>query len=102
MSPRAAALRSLPSVDRLLRHAHTAALLERYPRELVTATLRRLLDEVRAAATQGSDATLPDGDTLVSRAAELLAHAATPTLRPVVNASGVVLHTNLGRAALAA
>jgi len=102
MSPRAAALRSLPSVDRLLRHAQTAALLERYPRELVTDTLRRLLDEARTATIQCSDATLPDGDTLVSRAAEQLAHAAAPTLRPVVNASGVVLHTNLGRAALAA
>jgi L-seryl-tRNA(Ser) seleniumtransferase len=93
------ALRALPSVDALLRHAGAQALTARYPRTLVTEALRQALAAARAASADGAIA--PTADTLVANAAEHLATIAAPSLRPVVNASGVVLHTNLGRAVLA-
>ncbi len=100
MSTRAANLRSLPSVDRLLRHRDLARATEHYPAPLVTDAVRRVLDRARADAVRG--AAVPDMEALASRTLEELRATAAPLLRPVINASGVVLHTNLGRAALAA
>ena len=102
MTSQPTALRSLPSVDRLLRHPSTAALLSRYSRRSVTATLRKLLEQTRTALGNGSTATVPTDDALVKRAAEQLTARAAPPLRPLINATGVVLHTNLGRAGMAA
>jgi L-seryl-tRNA(Ser) seleniumtransferase len=99
MAARAAALRSLPSVDALLRAVARSRAFTGYPRALLAGTLRAVLAEARAAVAR-SDA-VPDTEALLARAAERLAALAAPSLRRVVNASGVVLHTNLGRAALA-
>jgi len=92
-------LRSLPGVDELLRGAND--LLARYARPLVTDALRGALDDARQALRTG-DGTASDADALLAAAAARLAAVAAPSLRPVVNATGVVLHTNLGRAPLAA
>jgi L-seryl-tRNA(Ser) seleniumtransferase len=100
MAGEGAALRALPSVDALLRDARSEGLLERYPRALVTDALRAALATARAALAEGAPAAT--AERLVSEAADHLAAIAAPSLRPVVNASGVVLHTNLGRAPLAA
>jgi L-seryl-tRNA(Ser) seleniumtransferase len=89
-------LRDLPSIDALLRAS--AALLNCYGHDQVTATLRLVVDSARGAALEG--APVPSEAELVARAAEALARAAQPTLRPVINATGVILHTNLGRAPL--
>jgi L-seryl-tRNA(Ser) seleniumtransferase len=99
MAARPAALRALPSLDAVLRDGGAAALLARYPRGLVTEALRAALAEARAGLRDGAAA--PDGAALLARAAAWLAATAAASLRPLVNASGVVLHTNLGRAALA-
>jgi L-seryl-tRNA(Ser) seleniumtransferase len=99
MAARPAALRALPSVDALLRDAGAAALLARYPRGLVTEALRGALAEARAGLAD--DGATPDAATLLAGAAARLTATAAASLRPLVNASGVVLHTNLGRAALA-
>ena len=99
MSNRDAAWRALPSVDALLRDERLNALLERYSRALVTDALRAALDDARA--TLGAGGAAPSVEALVARATARLASTATASLRPVVNASGVVLHTNLGRAELA-
>ena len=100
MPTRTANLRSLPSVDRLARHPDLARAIERYPAPLMTEAVRRVLERARADAVRGG--AVPGIDELASRALEELRAAAAPSLRPVVNASGVVLHTNLGRATLAA
>jgi L-seryl-tRNA(Ser) seleniumtransferase len=92
-------LRSLPGVDELLRGA--TDLLARYARSLVADALRGALDDARQALRAG-DAAAADADALLAAAAVRLAAVAAPSLRPVVNATGVVLHTNLGRAPLAA
>ncbi len=94
------ALRALPSVDALLRHPDVAPLLTRYARGAVTDALRAALDDTRRSVAGGGAPA--DAVALVAAAAAALAALTAPSLRPVVNASGVVLHTNLGRAPLAA
>jgi L-seryl-tRNA(Ser) seleniumtransferase len=92
-------LRKLPSVDRLLQHSAVTAARAEYGHDLTVATARNLLDETRAAILDcGQPCPAPD-----DLAAALLARldaASQPTLQPVINATGVIIHTNLGRAPL--
>ncbi len=92
-----AALRELPQVQKLLEQPAAAALIERLPREAVVGALRRAVEAARAELIQGADVAT-DCASLVARAAAALA---APGLVRVVNAAGIVLHTNLGRAPLA-
>jgi L-seryl-tRNA(Ser) seleniumtransferase len=87
-------LRSLPSVDEVL--TSLAPLLERFPRSLVVAEIRRALAAVRAEIRGGREA----GEPVETRVENELERLAGPSLRRVINATGVVLHTNLGRAPL--
>jgi L-seryl-tRNA(Ser) seleniumtransferase len=86
-------LRALPSVDALLRTDGAGELIQRHGRPAAVAALRTVLDEARA---DGKPRTAAE---LLARAAALL--DAAPSLRPVLNATGVIVHTNLGRAPLA-
>jgi L-seryl-tRNA(Ser) seleniumtransferase len=97
--PRPGARRAIPSVARLLATDGAAALLRTHRRERVVDALRAVLEEIRAGAAAGGS--VPADDRLVESAAARLAAAAAPALVPVVNATGVILHTNLGRALLA-
>ena len=92
-------LRALPSVDRLLSLPETAELVERHGRAAVTGALRAALVEARAMVRAGDAA--PDGAAIAARAAVALATSDQRALRPVLNLTGTVLHTNLGRALLA-
>ena len=85
-------LRDLPSVDALLRDERLADT----PRELVVAAARVVLDRARAAIADGGD-----HGPLVDAVLDELASARRPSLRRVLNATGVLVHTNLGRAPLA-
>jgi L-seryl-tRNA(Ser) seleniumtransferase len=87
-------LASLPSVDRLLRSDAVSPLLAAHGRSTVTHTIREVLAELRAAGQANPEAAIVD------RVAARLAAQARPTLRPVFNLTGTVLHTNLGRAVL--
>ena len=89
--------RALPSVGALLEHPGVRALLDAHPRGLVTDAVREAIEAARrdpGGAPAGDEAWLA----IVTRA---LALRSRPSLRPVLNATGVVLHTNLGRAPLA-
>jgi L-seryl-tRNA(Ser) seleniumtransferase len=89
-------LRDLPSIDALLRAgAHLEA---QYGHEPTVQVLRHVVDGARQAALDGGP--IPDVSTLIVQAADLLARELCPTLRPVINATGVIIHTNLGRAPL--
>jgi L-seryl-tRNA(Ser) seleniumtransferase len=89
--------RVLPSVSALLESAGVRALLEASPRTLVVDAVR----EVVAGARDGRTP-VPEGDDAWSAAvADRVSAAARPSLRAVINATGIVLHTNLGRAPLA-
>lgn len=86
--------RDLPSVDRLLREPGVRELLEGAPRDAVVAAVRESIDAARTLR----GGLPPDWSTDIR---ERLARRLEPSLRRVLNATGVVLHTNLGRAPLA-
>ena len=114
------ALRALPAVEELLNHPSAARLLGTQPRTQVVEAVRAALEAARQqimtrGALGGAGAGAPAGatpsgaapagaevtaDDLLAHAAALLAGWATPGLRPVLNLTGVVIHTNLGRAPL--
>jgi len=87
--------RQLPSVDSLLAGPGVASLLATHPRALVVKAARAAVDEARV---NGGTAPAEGWDEAVRAAVRRLA---VPSLTPVINATGVVLHTNLGRAPLA-
>ncbi|MBN1148367.1 MAG: L-seryl-tRNA(Sec) selenium transferase [Anaerolineales bacterium] len=91
-------LRDLPSVDQLLQTPQAQEWIAAYGRPLTVEAVRRALDEVRARYSQ--DASIPDLQALLARVHQVLDGWIAPTLQPVINAAGVILHTNLGRAPL--
>ena len=93
--------RALPPVDSLLTSAAGQALVRDHGHEPVVAAIRAALADARSRLTTG-DAPVPDDAALLAQVAAELNAAATPSLRAVINATGVIIHTNLGRATLAA
>jgi L-seryl-tRNA(Ser) seleniumtransferase len=97
------ALRGLAGVDEVLREPAALELLKEYPRQLVVDAVRAVLDRLRREILEGGQ-DVASGDvtpaSLVPWVERLLAAAVTPSLRRVINASGVVVHTNLGRSLL--
>ena len=94
------ALASLPSVDRLLRHRDAEPLIPLRGRAAVTDAIRRVLSAARADVAAGRTITEVGESVLLDRVARHLAAEARPSMRPVFNLTGTVLHTNLGRAPL--
>src|SRR5947207_1288104 len=97
--------RSIPSIDQMRQRAAIRALEARFGAEATTDALRAAAAAVREAIARG-DASFADDGGVVERL-ETVAQASLdeqfrPSLEPVINATGVVLHTNLGRAPLAA
>src|SRR5437763_734761 len=98
----ASALRSLPSVDKLLADDILVAECRDLPRTVVVAAVRETLDAARASLKSARNgARAPGVESLARDAAARARLAARPQLRRVLNATGIVLHTNLGRAPLA-
>jgi L-seryl-tRNA(Ser) seleniumtransferase len=92
-------LRAIPKVDRLLGSPDFAPLLDRHPRAVVVEGLRKVLDQVRAEVLAGAEPEVTAA-ALAGRVERRLAERALPSYRRVINATGVILHTGLGRAAL--
>ncbi len=92
-------LQRLPRVDRVAAHPSLDAVRRRLGAEAMTHLARRAIDEARQAVRGG--APCPALDDVAARAAALAGEALAARARPVINATGVVLHTNLGRAPLA-
>ena len=92
--------RALPSVDRFVTDDRINALIASYSREVVLDLVREQLAESREAISNGG--TAPDFDDLVSATERRAASLWRSWPSPVINATGVVLHTNLGRAPLSA
>ncbi|HEV8633254.1 MAG TPA: L-seryl-tRNA(Sec) selenium transferase [Chloroflexota bacterium] len=89
-------LRSLPSVDRLLAHPEVAALAGSHARPIVLEAARRALAAAREAARTLGQA--PSLDRLAAALADEVRRAERPSLRPLINGTGVIIQTNLGRA----
>lgn len=91
-------LRDLPSVEKILGLADH--LIQEFGRPLTLDSLRSTLDETRARFKSKPEAGLPSVNDILSQAESRLRAWTSPTLLPVINATGVILHTNLGRAPL--
>jgi L-seryl-tRNA(Ser) seleniumtransferase len=91
--------RSIPSIDVLLQRPAVDALVRVHGRAAVVTALREAAAEQRSAAPEASSA--DTATRLEARAGARLAVSSTPSLAPVLNATGVIIHTNLGRAPLA-
>src|SRR5712691_5222334 len=94
-------LASLPSVDRVLKAPWADALVADHGRPQVTDAIRAVLVELRANGGAAALATANDDSILRLRVTRRLEAMTQPSLRPVFNLTGTVLHTNLGRARLA-
>jgi L-seryl-tRNA(Ser) seleniumtransferase len=92
-------LRLIPSVDQVLAHPAMQEARANLPQSVVTTAARLELEALRAAIMreQGDTATIEE---VATRAASRAWTIASPSLRPVINATGVIIHTNLGRAPL--
>ena len=95
-------LRQIPSVDELLAQPRLAALAERVNRELLVEITRTVLADLRGRiAGEGTAATIAlDSLALEERITSMVEQVLASSLQPVINATGVILHTNLGRAPL--
>lgn len=89
-------LRRLPAVGALLKDPALHSLQDAHGRPLVTRAVRQAVQAARRTIMEGREATVHLGEVEAQ-----LQSLQTPSLRPVINATGVVLHTNLGRARLA-
>ncbi len=94
-------LRKIPKVDDLLKHAAWQA-LSAYPAQLAKDRLREVLEELRAAVIAGSVKDIPTAEALIQDAEKRTALSIKPALKKVINGTGVIIHTNLGRSPLAA
>jgi L-seryl-tRNA(Ser) seleniumtransferase len=94
-------LRGLPQVQRLLERPAAISLCSKFGRAAVTQALRKVLQDVREKIRAGSLARPPDAEALIARCAPSLAARRRRGLHRTINATGIVLHTNLGRAPLA-
>lgn len=92
--------RQLPSVDNLLQAGPSEALISTYGRSLTVQALRETMADARERLKAGGEA--PTAEALLEVTQTRLENWLTPSLRPVINATGVIVHTNLGRAPLSA
>jgi L-seryl-tRNA(Ser) seleniumtransferase len=101
--PERTELRALPSVEQLLQTEPLRSAAAHGPRALVVEAARHAIERRREAILNGNGAApgAPEAADLAASAVEELERARRPTLIPVINATGVVVHTNLGRAPLA-
>ncbi len=104
MDSTASLYRKLPSVDALLLQPDFQLLLDRYFRPRVVYETQRCLSDIRSEIQSGLEPSALETklSQLANLVGEALQKASTPSLRRVINATGVVIHTNLGRAPLAA
>ena len=93
-------LRGIPKVDELMQQEAILALREELPTAAVRAAVREELDGLRQAILAGDVCVLPEEASLCEAICRRTREDALPSLRPVINGTGVVLHTNLGRACL--
>ena len=92
-------LRSLPKTDELLKRDDLAALQRAFPRVVVVDAVRDAIEAVRASVLAGRDVSF-DADSIAADAIQAADERMRPSLRPLINATGIIVHTNLGRSRL--
>jgi len=91
-------IQKIPGVDKLLNNLEVSKLVESYGNELVTFSIRKVLDKIRTDILAGEKAV--DLDEIILQIKTMLSSIADNSLIEVINGTGIVLHTNLGRALL--
>uniref|UniRef100_A0A7C4AIR0 L-seryl-tRNA(Sec) selenium transferase n=1 Tax=Thermodesulfovibrio aggregans TaxID=86166 RepID=A0A7C4AIR0_9BACT len=92
-------LRNIPSVDKILKNEKIEPLLKNYSYVIVREAVRKVLEDLRRKIKEGLKS-LPDEDKLFEEVKKIINTHEKYSLRPVINATGVVIHTNLGRSVL--
>lgn len=92
-------LRSLPKTDELLKRDDLAELSVTVPSPVVTDAVREAVEAVRARVLAGEAAAFDD-DSIAADAIQRAERRMQPSLRPIINATGIIVHTNLGRSRL--
>ncbi|MCY3743929.1 MAG: L-seryl-tRNA(Sec) selenium transferase [Candidatus Poribacteria bacterium] len=93
-------LRQLPAIEKLLNTQEMLDLQTTYTRPLVTEALRDAVADIRNEILSGNQTQLPEHTEYAERTLQKIAAKTVPRMRPVVNATGTVTHTNLGRSLL--
>ena len=93
-------LNNLPSVEKLLQSDEVGELVRKHGRPLTVDAIRLTLDEIRSQIRAAPDDEAPGLQTIVGRTEHQLLEWERPSIETVINATGVILHTNLGRAPL--
>lgn len=91
-------LRQIPSVEKVLESIELQPEIARFSHPLVAAAVKQAVDEVREEIKKGKGS--PSVKEIVERTQSIISGVTSASMKPVINASGVVLHTNLGRAPL--
>jgi len=94
-------LKQIPKVDRVLEWPEITQILKCYPRSEVVKAIRECFDRFRKRIEDGTLENVPERGIIVSAVSGVLELRARQNLRPIVNGTGVVIHTNLGRSPLA-
>ncbi|HIJ81080.1 MAG TPA: L-seryl-tRNA(Sec) selenium transferase [Desulfuromonadales bacterium] len=95
-------LRRIPKVDLVMEWPEIQSLLGSFTRPVVIAAVRHVLEQLRGEIREGRQLNQPDDSAIAARILQEITLRSSPSLRRVINGSGVVIHTNLGRAPLAA
>ncbi|NMB57686.1 MAG: L-seryl-tRNA(Sec) selenium transferase, partial [Chloroflexi bacterium] len=93
-------LSGIPGVDKILNHAATGPLITRFGRQLVVDETRNVLQQIRTGIFNGGR--IPEVESIINTIAKNLSDLERISTVSVINATGVILHTNLGRAPLSA
>ena len=96
------ALRRIPAIEQLLSREPFLGMQEQYSRDLITEALRTVTAEIRGQILNAETVEPPDESAYVAFVRAELESLTAPTLRPIVNATGTITHTNLGRSLLSA
>ena len=100
MDNRQLLLRGLPKIDELLLDEQLVFFMESTPRSVVVDAAREIIDELRREILSGEREDTPEKDELIAEICDRITGKKKRNLRTLINATGVVLHTNLGRAPL--
>ena len=94
-------LRKIPKVDDILKHKDWKRLVREYSEDTAKDALRECLDELRLDIKEGRAASVPPISDIVGAAQKRVALITSPRLKRVINGTGIIIHTNLGRSLLA-
>ncbi|MFA0753575.1 MAG: hypothetical protein IMHGJWDQ_001352 [Candidatus Fervidibacter sp.] len=100
MANRKELLRQLPAVHEVFQTNTAQTLTQQVPRSLVTEAIRRTLDKIRQQILHGDGTSVPTAEEVAQRVEQVLWREVIPLMPRVINATGIIVHTGLGRSLL--